>query len=212
MTPTIGYTLVGDGPSDRVLTHVADWVLRRSFGHALLEEPAFLPRAHQPIPQAVDLARQRFGRNVIIVHRDAERARWETRVREIPHDAGVVRLIPVRMTETWLLGDEAAIRSAAGHPSGRHALGLPPWPKVETLPDPKKALQEALVAAAGSPRGRRLKRLRRDRARLTHLVADYTEDWAHLRSLEAFRHFQAELVSAIAADADLPPTPSGSGR
>lgn len=197
MTDRIQYTLIGDGTSDRVLTHVADWILRTSFPHALLEDAAFLARAHQPIPETVALARRRYGRELILVHRDAERETWEMRAREIPAASGLVRLIPVRMTEAWLLGDEAAIRYASGRPNGDTPLSLPKVADSTSLPDPKAVLREALVTAAGHPRGRRLKSLRRELPHRTMLVAEYTDSWDHLQELEAFRRFRADLLAGV---------------
>lgn len=57
----------------------------------------------------------------------------------VPH----VCVIPVRMTEAWLLFDEAAIRQAAGNRLGRAPLALPPLDEVEQEPDPKSLLYEA---------------------------------------------------------------------
>ncbi|MHC5830744.1 MAG: hypothetical protein ACYT04_86055, partial [Nostoc sp.] len=74
--------------------------------------------------------------NLLFIHRDAEREPREKRITEIlealqeavkksvvvpPH----VCVIPVRMQEAWLLFDEAALRKAAGNPSGRQPLQLP---------------------------------------------------------------------------------------
>ena len=68
--------------------------------------------------------------DVLFVHRDAEaqlpafRREEVTRAlahTEIPH----VPVIPVRMTEAWLLADENAIRRAAGNPNGDEELNLP---------------------------------------------------------------------------------------
>jgi hypothetical protein len=42
----------------------------------------------------------------------------QTPVRHIP-------VVPVRMTEAWLLADEFAIRSAPGNPNGTQSLDLP---------------------------------------------------------------------------------------
>lgn len=36
-----------------------------------------------------------------------------------------IPVIPVRMTEAWLLGHELSIRSAAGNPNGSENLELP---------------------------------------------------------------------------------------
>jgi len=56
----------------------------------------------------------------------------------------VVPAVPVRMTEAWLLFDEAAIRRAAGCPNGSMPLELPSLKTSEDIPDPKTILHEAL--------------------------------------------------------------------
>lgn len=70
----------------------------------------------------------------------------------------LVPIIPVRMTEAWLLLDELAIRTVAGNPGGRTALSLPKHHEVERVHDPKSLLRQALLDAA-SVTGRRRVRL-----------------------------------------------------
>lgn len=94
--------------------------------------------------------------DIVFVHRDAEDADPSPRYREV--NAAVlavsfrghaVAVVPVRMTETWLLLDELAIRRVSGSPSGRAPLGLPRQRNIERLASPKEVLREALVAASG---------------------------------------------------------------
>jgi hypothetical protein len=106
--------------------------------------------------------------DALIVHRDAERWPRADRLNEI-HAAmasldvawPTVPVIPVRMTEAWLLLDEQAIREVAGRPTATESLDLPAAALVEALPDPKMRLQEALAAASGHS-GRRLREFERD--------------------------------------------------
>ncbi len=70
---------------------------------------------------------------------------------DVPH----VPVIPIRMTEAWLLLDEAQIRRVAGAPNDKTALDLPRAGKVESLPDPKALLKTTLARASGL-KGRRL--------------------------------------------------------
>jgi hypothetical protein len=100
--------------------------------------------------------------DVVFVHRDAEGQPPEQRRREIAEAVSAVRcaiptvpIVPIRMTEAWLLLDERAIREVAGKPSGTVDLRLPPVRTVESVPDPKQRLREALVTAS-QLRGRRL--------------------------------------------------------
>jgi Domain of unknown function (DUF4276) len=86
--------------------------------------------------------------NVLVVHRDAERASVRHRLDDIRRAAESVALawptvavIPVRMTEAWLLLDETAIREVSGRPTGTDPLELPHPTRVEAHPDPKAALK-----------------------------------------------------------------------
>ena len=94
------------------------------------------------------------------MHRDAENQDASVRYREIQlaNQTNIqhVCIVPVRMQEAWLLHDEAALREAAGRPSGREPLNLPRASMWERLPDPKQILHAALVTASGAS-GRRAK-------------------------------------------------------
>jgi len=103
--------------------------------------------------------------NVIVVHRDSDSADPDERRREIEIGAQaasvtseIVPVIPVRMTEAWLLIDERAIRQVAGNPGGHMDLGLPKLHEIERKADPKKLLGECLIRAADAT-GRRRKAL-----------------------------------------------------
>lgn len=102
----------------------------------------------------------------VFVHRDAENEPSEhrhdevrTAITEVSFAGPAIAVVPVRMTEAWLLLDERAIRRVAGKPSGRAALGLPAPRHAEGTADPKTVLQQALITAA-EVRGRRLKTFR----------------------------------------------------
>jgi hypothetical protein len=73
-------------------------------------------------------------------------------------------------------------------------LGLPPLARTEHLPDPKRALRDALVSAHGAD-GRRARQFRPDAAR--HRVAELIEDGSPLRQLSAFRQLEADTRAAL---------------
>ena len=107
------------------------------------------------------LVDQSPGLDPIFVHRDAEAQSPDQRRREIADAASdlgapvpVVPVVPVRMTEAWLLLDEAAIRSVADKPRGKAKLTMPKASEVESLPDPKDLLKRLLLEASET-RGRR---------------------------------------------------------
>jgi hypothetical protein len=100
---------------------------------------------------------------LIVVHRDADNAGTDKRRQEIADGAGrcgiesrVLPVIPIRMTEAWLLLDESAIREVAGNPRGKNDLCLPKPHEVESRSNPKKILADILLLAADAS-GRRRK-------------------------------------------------------
>ena len=100
------------------------------------------------------------------------------------------------MTEAWLLIDEKAIRQAADNPNGTERLELPPIQKLESLPDPKQWLHEALVLAS-EKKGRRLQQFKRDLPSRIHRVAALIDDFSPLRRLPAFQQFETLTCERI---------------
>ncbi|WP_331716400.1 hypothetical protein [Micromonospora chokoriensis] len=76
-------------------------------------------------------------------------------MRSISGAVDFMPVIPVRMTEAWLLLDETAIRQVAGNPRGRMDLGLPKHHEVESVANPKQILSTCLLKAAGETGRRR---------------------------------------------------------
>jgi len=98
--------------------------------------------------------------DVLFVHRDAEAQPSDLRREEIANalrgtSVRHIPVVPVRMTEAWLLADEKAIRSAASNPNGRENLNLPDIRRLEDLPNPKRVLHDALTIASGLSARRR---------------------------------------------------------
>lgn len=135
--------------------------------------------------------------DVLFVHRDAERQSVEWRRREIANSlkntpVSYVPVVPVRMTEAWLLADEFSIRSAAGNPSGTEDLDLPAVQNLEDVPDPKKVLHDALVKASGRNARRRSRFPVQQRV---HLIPHYIDDYSALQVLSAFQLLQHDIRS-----------------
>ena len=100
------------------------------------------------------------------------------------------------MTEAWLLADEAAIRSAAGNPSGREDLHLPDVRRLEDVPDPKAILHQALARASGLNIRRRSRFPVQQRV---HLIPNYIDDYSRLNTLPAFRALQQDIIALVEA-------------
>ncbi|MBX3275358.1 MAG: hypothetical protein KF729_34145 [Sandaracinaceae bacterium] len=186
----ITFSVVADGGTDRALLPVLTWAIHRLDPDVEILEPGFVKRRGSVKECLSGLV---TGAQLVFVHRDAESESLEARLREfeeVERD-DVVPVIPVRMTEAWLLIDGAAIARAAGHPSVE--LKLPSVAALERLPDPKGTLEELLLQAAGDPTGRRRKKFLASLAERRVNVAEFVRNFSPLEKLEAFVRFQRTL-------------------
>jgi hypothetical protein len=201
------YTLVSDGSSDRALIPILNWLLRQhAIGFAL--QPAWadlrlLPRPIRDLPIRIQWGLELYPCDILFVHRDAERMQPNRRLQEIQRALSdfdtrtrqsAICVVPVRMTEAWLLFDEVAMRRAAGNPNGEQSLRLPSLLQMEELPNPKRILHDLLRQASGLT-GRRLKTFRADAA--VHMVAEYTADFSPLRTLPAFEVLERRIEEVL---------------
>ena len=193
-------TLVTDGSSDRALLPVLRWLLDLR-SSAVFETAWADLRRLQRQPKGLDgrvrAAIDLHPCDLLVVHRDAERSDVAQRRQEIAEATeglklAVVAAVPVRMTEAWLLFDEAAIRRASGCPNGAMPLSLPPLKKVEALPDPKEILYAAMREASAL-KGRR----RADFTPNIHRVAELIDDFAPLWELPSFQAMDESLCGAL---------------
>jgi hypothetical protein len=134
--------------------------------------------------------------DLLFVHRDADSGPASDRDTEIRAalsfngNPPAIVLVPVRMTETWLLVDELAIRRASGNLSGTSELGLPQHSRLEKQADPKTVLFGALQRASGLGQ-HRLRRFDLNQAR--RQVSGFMEDHSILRALPSFVHFETQV-------------------
>ena len=200
----IRYTLISDGPSDRSLLPILTWVLREKGEVSRIQaewaDLRRLPQPPQTLHERILSAIYLFPCDLLFVHRDAEKEDPENRYEEI-HSAlreatqrgfqkPAVCVVPVQMTEAWLLFDESAIRLGAGNPNGKNPLNLPDLSIIEQISDPKEILFKILLEASGLRR-RRLKKfnMAESRIRITELVSDF----APLRKLDAFQRLEEDI-------------------
>ena len=199
-------TLVGDGPSDRSLLPVIEWVLlgnvRRRGGDLSFSVNFFSSadaKSHDlslKVSRALDL----YPCHILFIHRDAEHPdRYQGRMKEIAGVNGsraiaVVPVVPIRMTEAWMLISEQAVRRAANNPNGRQQIALPPVARLEGLVDPKETLLGLLRTASGLGQ-RRLRSFNEGRAKAR--VADLIDDFSDLRALRSFSEFEARANEAL---------------
>jgi len=148
------------------------------------------------VPETLKLVSENAGSfNVVIFQRDqgANTARvrdeWLGPLMEQWGDRPeqLVRIVPVRETEAWMLADGDALRRVLGLRWPDKRLGVPDRPKaVEEIPDPKKPLRD-LGAELGRPIDRYFERL----GELVSLSV--------LASVPAFAWWRREAVEALTA-------------
>ncbi|MEY4570277.1 MAG: hypothetical protein RLZZ398_1716 [Verrucomicrobiota bacterium] len=199
------FTLVAEGTSDRVLIPILRWMLLRHHRNfewmgqfADLQE---LPKPPRTLPQKIATASELFPADVIFIHRDSDRVPPANRRKEITEAIEsltrsparhCVPVIPVRMTEAWLLVSENALRGASGNLNGRIPLKLPASQNLERIPDPKKVLQTLLVEASGlSGRRRKTINFSAQRAR----IPDFLENWETLLTLPSAKRLDDEIAA-----------------
>jgi hypothetical protein len=156
------FTLVTDGPSDgEMLIPILEWILRTHCGsiginvvHAVHSRCREVPKR---LEKKIAFALEAYPCDFLFIHRDAEGDPPDWRRREIQkaiESLGAkmhvthVCVVPIRMTEAWLLFDKAAIRFVSGNPNGKVQLSIPPLSNLEDKPDPKRLLHELLIAAS----------------------------------------------------------------
>ena len=153
MSRQLTYSVVADGGTDLALIPIIEWAIHRLDPHVEVLEPEFRKRKGTVKDF---IGAYQTGSMVVFVHRDAEKEPIEARLKEFEGIAqDVVPVIPVRMTEAWLLVDGDAIARAADRPGT--TVSIPPTSQLESLADPKHELERLLTEAAGPLTGRRHK-------------------------------------------------------
>lgn len=200
------YTLIADGSSDACLRFPIEWLMRTMGWYEIEGQWADLrvvPDLGRKVAARLRAAMEHYPAELYLVHRDAEAGPAQHRLDEIRDAVSSlsvamrhVRVVPVRMTEAWLLHDEVAIRVASGRPRGSMSLHLPPVSRVEGLSNPKSVLRQALLDASGAT-GRLRKKKLRDFGVMRFRVAELIRDYGPLRQLSAFSRFEEELRAAL---------------
>lgn len=142
--------------------------------------------------------------DIVFVHRDAEKQDPSLRYKEVQDAVSVTRpglpavaVVPVRMTEAWLLLDEDQIRHVAGRPRSTVSLELPPISKIEAQSDPKKILRDALDIASGL-KGRRLIRFQGQFSNNRRTLLQRLDVNGPVRSLPSWKALESTLDRIVA--------------
>jgi hypothetical protein len=210
------YVLITDGRSDKVLQPIIDWLLAQYLSDSgwtvqgVWADPNNFPkrpdRPKERLSWDIRWAIKNYPCDLLFIHRDAEKQARELRLDEI-HNAVIaareggsqsrpfVCVIPVRMTEAWLLFDEKAIREAAGKRDGTAKLKMPALKEIENV-HAKERLTELLETASEGGKRNRDKFSPRE---AIYLIPTYITDFSPLRKLSAFQALENELQALINA-------------
>jgi len=198
------FLLISDGSSDATLIPIIKFALKSRFNaYDFIGERADfyrVPNRPKTLHDKVVVGRDLYNPNIIFVHRDCEKDTIENRYNEIDQallnldTTNLFKIVPLRMTEAWLMIDPMAIRLAVNNPNGTIKFSLPAAKSLEGIVDPKQYL-ESLLRMASELKGRRLDSLNTRRA--IHLVADHIKDYTPLFNLTSFQSFLTQLDQLV---------------
>ena len=191
-------TLITDGSSDKLLVPLIELLFSAHTELAYQVNCAEgLPPFSSGLRARIDAALELFPCDFLFVHRDAEGIDPTIRQQEIEKNwpdsqktTVLICVVPVRMTEAWLITNPEPIKLAVGNSNGTEALGLPAIKDVESDQDPKETLFAALKAASGLNASRKR---RFNPHQYRHRVSELTDDLEPLRKLSSFRHLEDQL-------------------
>jgi len=202
--------LLTDGPADKALVPILTWLLHQCLPDIPIQsrwaDLRRLPRPPRELADKILKSIELYPCDLLFIHRDAEKASLDTRLNEIKRALNeisanikippAVSVVPVRMTETWLLFDVDAIRQAAGNPNGTVPLDMPALRDLEKQKKPKKYLH-ALLQTATELGSHRKKRFDTNSAILR--IPEYIDDFSPLRKLSAFIALEEEIKTILKA-------------
>jgi hypothetical protein len=197
---------VCDGSSDKMIIPILVWLMREHGCFPIeLSRPnlGLLPNAPKDLAGRIKLAFAINTGDIVFVHRDAEAMNMATRHDEVEAALETislpvpsVKVIPVRMSEAWLLIDEPAIRKVAQRPYGKTPINMPKVTQLESLANPKELLISLLLAASDL-NGRRLHQFKTESRARIHQLAELITDFSPLRKLIAFQRLEQDLEMAL---------------
>ncbi|MEU7488799.1 hypothetical protein [Streptomyces sp. NPDC042319] len=204
---TVRVVYLCEGPSDEGIAFHIEQIAAECNVDIVLTIPDFrlLPERIEKTVSGKLKAVKRLGGDydLVIIHRDADGDGVDARRSEISKAIGEVCpeidfacLIPVKMTEAWLLLDEAAIRQVAENPKGRIPLSLPRATQVENIADPKERLKDVL-ALASDLSGRRLKDFQKRFSQNRRRLLEQLDRNGRVSDVPSWRTFRQELEEAL---------------
>jgi hypothetical protein len=209
---TVRVVFLGEGTSDSgIVPHIETIAANHDIDVAVTDPD--LDRLPKPPGRAVEAKLRAVidmggVYDLIAVHRDADSQGVSARVEEIAAavaavavDVPHVPVVPVRMTEAWLLTSEEDLRWVAGNPNGRTALNLPGLGSLERVADPKGLLKDVLARASGAS-GRRLDRFHKRFSQHRRHLLERLDPTGPVAGLPSWQHFVTGVENGLKAAHD----------
>lgn len=197
----INFIFLCEGSSDSPLAdHISKMIVDRG-AHEAVAIPIY------DKGDLVDRLKRNLNSNpdidLILIHRDSDNAGRAQRINEINSalrlaniSLPTVPVIPVTMTESWLLVNERAIRKAARKPRGKNKLGIPKINNLESVRDPKARLKQALMEASGLS-GRKKNDFAKQFFNCRRVIFQELDINGDVNQLKSWRFFVDDLYAAV---------------
>lgn len=201
MRDSITFYFLCEGTSDEALSdHIETLISRQGVPEVVGISRASGGSVHEKLKALRD---EGTPFDMVVVHRDADSHDPGARIDEVRRaltELGIhgCPLVPVHMTEAWLLVDELAIRSAVGRPSGSESLELPKLHEIERRSDPKAILKSAILTASGTA-GRRRKQANTRWSGYRRTLLERLDIDGSVTRLPSWQRFTADLERAVVA-------------
>ena len=167
----------------------------------MVNAPDYLGKGTRENIQQVLEGLEETGYDIFCIHTDCDKQKPEAARNSRIHpllplfeDAKiVVPIVPIHMTEAWLLADKALLKEQLGTDKSDQELGIARKP--ETIANPKVCLNEAIRKAEAH----QTKRQRRRGRKLGELYEDISRDidLQQLERLKAYQQFIEDLTKAL---------------
>lgn len=210
----IGFTT--EGSTDR---RFLSNVIRKTFEHVAFDcrtdievyEPEYLPKKNETsyVQQITSIASEYSYFHVICLHCDSDNPSNENVLRHKIKPAlqsikslsgnackNLVALIPVQMTEAWLLADLELLKNKIGTSMSNNELGLPTRiQEIERISDPKMVIIEAIRKAQANISRRRRK------LSISRIYSPISQEISIevLRNLSSYKSFMKNVRTALKA-------------
>lgn len=197
----VKFVLLCEGTSDSPLVDVLRSLLVQAGASAASGEP--IPITGTVESKVRNLLASKPEVDLVFVHRDADSRDPEPRYQEIQSgvaDGGwtkdLVCVVPVQMTEAWLLTSESEIREVAGKRNGNAPLKLPNHGEIERTADAKARLYEAYMSASEST-GRRRKAIAKSFNSRRATLLQRLDINGDVGKLESFARLRADVIAVV---------------